>query len=135
MNELELRIRVQGMVKQWVNNFMLSNGVSATIMEDALNKVTSELKDAVMQEFIASVTAVPQPEEPIISENNEEDVYDTRGDNSNGFYSLAQFFDNYLAFVKGVKLVHTGDTQPTNPNYCFWIDTSKTNHDTYGERQ
>ena len=73
MNELELRIRVQGMVKQWVNNFMLSNGVSATIMEDALNKVTSELKDAVMQEFIASVTAVPQLEEPIVSENNKEE--------------------------------------------------------------
>lgn len=73
MNELELRIRVQGMVKQWVNNFMLSNGVSATIMEDALNKVTSELKDAVMQEFIASVTAVPQPEELIVSENNKEE--------------------------------------------------------------
>ena len=36
MNELELRIRVQGMVKQWVNNFMLSNGVSATIMELSL---------------------------------------------------------------------------------------------------
>ncbi len=50
-----------------------------------------------------------------------EDVYDTRGDNSNGFYSLAQFFDNYLAFVKGVKLVHTGDTQPTNLNYCFGL--------------
>lgn len=73
MNELELRIRVQGMVKQWVNNFMLSKGVSATIMEDALNKVTSELKDAVMQEFIASVTAVPQPEESIVSENNKEE--------------------------------------------------------------
>lgn len=73
MNELELRIRVQGMVKQWVNNFMLSNGVSATIMEDALNKVTSELKDAVMQEFIASVTAVPQPEESVVSENNKEE--------------------------------------------------------------
>lgn len=73
MNELELRIRVQGMVKQWVNNFMLSNGVSATIMEDALNKVTSELKDAVMQEFITSVTAVPQSEEPIVSENNKEE--------------------------------------------------------------
>lgn len=73
MNELELRIRVQGMVKQWVNNFMLSNGVSATIMEDALNKVTSELKDTVMQEFIASVTAAPQSEEPIVSENNEEE--------------------------------------------------------------
>lgn len=72
MNELELRIRVQGMVKQWVNNFMLSNGVSATIMEDALNKVTSELKDAVMQEFIASVTAVPQPEEPIVAADKEE---------------------------------------------------------------
>ena len=52
---------------------MLSNGVSATIMEDALNKVTSELKDAVMQEFIASVTAVPQLEEPIVSENNKEE--------------------------------------------------------------
>lgn len=73
MNELELRIRVQGMVKQWVNNFMLSNGVSATIMEDALNKVISELKDAVMQEFIASVTAVPQSEEPVASENNKEE--------------------------------------------------------------
>ncbi len=73
MNELELRIRVQGMAKQWVNNFMLSNGVSATIMEDALNKVISELKDAVMQEFIASVTAVPQPEDSVVPENNKEE--------------------------------------------------------------
>jgi len=73
MNELELRARVQGMVKQWVNNFMLSNGVSATLMEDALNKVISELKDAVMQEFIASVT-IPQPPTPtLIEEESKEE--------------------------------------------------------------
>ena len=76
MNELELRVRVQGMVKQWVNNFMLSNGVSATVMEDALNKVVSELKDAVMQEFIASVTA-PQPPTPTLVE--EEDKEESNG--------------------------------------------------------
>lgn len=63
-----------------------------------------------------------------------EDIYDTRGDSSSGFYSLAQFFDNYLAFVKSIKLVHSGDTQPTNPNYCLWIDTGHTNHDTYGAK-
>lgn len=63
-----------------------------------------------------------------------EDVFDTRGSKDDGFYSLAQFFDNYLAFIKNVKLVHTGDIQPTNTNYCFWIDTGHTNHDTYGAK-
>ncbi len=42
----------------------------ATKTKDFLTKAA---KDAVMQEFIASVTAVPQPEEPIVSENNKEE--------------------------------------------------------------
>lgn len=66
MNELELRIRVQGMTKQWVNDFMINNGVSATIMEDALTKVLVELKDASLQEFLASVSQPTIQEEPSI---------------------------------------------------------------------
>lgn len=69
MNELELRIRVQGMTKQWVEDFMNRNGVSATLMEDALTKVLADLKDKSLQEFIIAVSN-PMPVE--VQEQKEE---------------------------------------------------------------
>lgn len=68
MNDLEFRIRVQGMVKQWVNQTRIANNISAAVMEDALNKVLVDLKDEVMKEFIVSVT----PQVPVDDTNNEE---------------------------------------------------------------
>lgn len=54
-----------------------------------------------------------------------ENVVDTRRDKGN--YSLAQFFDNYMDFMKNTTFVHTGKTQPTNTHVGIWIDTSSSN--------
>lgn len=60
------------------------------------------------------------------------EVVDTRSGNGN--YSLAQFFDNYLDFMNNTTFVYTGTDTPSNSHVGFWIDTSKTNHDSYGEK-
>ena len=52
-------------------------------------------------------------------------VVDTRRDKGN--YSLAQFFDNYMDFMKNTTFVYTGKTQPTNTHVGIWIDTSSSN--------
>ena len=54
-----------------------------------------------------------------------ENVADTRRDKGN--YSLAQFFDNYMDFMKNTTFVYTGKTQPTNTHVGIWIDTSSSN--------
>lgn len=54
-----------------------------------------------------------------------ENVVDTRMDKGN--YSLAQFFDNYMDFMKNTTFVYTGKTQPTNTHVGIWIDTSSSN--------
>ena len=66
MNEFELRLRLQNALQDYVNQVMISNNVSAAMMEDALNKVLINLKDKVILEFIA---AVSQPvQEDIVKE-------------------------------------------------------------------
>lgn len=52
MNDLEFRIRVQGMVKQLINQLMQSNNISATVMEDALMHTVAELREVAMVELI-----------------------------------------------------------------------------------
>lgn len=54
-----------------------------------------------------------------------ENVVDTRKDK--GHYSLAQFFDNYMDYMKNTTFVYTGKTQPTNTHVGIWIDTSSSN--------
>ena len=54
-----------------------------------------------------------------------DNVVDTRMDKGN--YSLAQFFDNYMDFMKNTTFVYTGKTQPTNTHVGIWIDTSSSN--------
>ena len=54
-----------------------------------------------------------------------ENVVDTRRDKGN--YSLAQFFDNYMNFMKNTTFVYTGKTQPANSLIGIWIDTSSSN--------
>ena len=69
MNEFELRLRLQNALQDYVNQVMISNNVSAAMMEDALNKVLINLKDKVLLEFIA---AVSQPvQEDIIQEQED----------------------------------------------------------------
>ena len=54
-----------------------------------------------------------------------ENVVDTRKDKGN--YSLAQFFDNYMDYMKNTTFVYTGKTQPTTTHVGIWIDTSSSN--------
>ena len=54
-----------------------------------------------------------------------ENVVDTRKDKGN--YYLAQFFDNYMDYMKNTTFVYTGKTQPTNTHVGIWIDTSSSN--------
>lgn len=52
-------------------------------------------------------------------------VVDDRG--SKGNYTLAQFFDNYDAFMKNSFFVYRGSTVPDNTRIALWIDTSTNN--------
>ena len=54
-----------------------------------------------------------------------DNVVDTRSGKGN--YSLAQFFDNYMDYMKNTTFVYTGKTQPTNAHVGIWIDTSSSN--------
>lgn len=71
MNELELRIRVQNMVQNWVAAQLQQ--VPAYIMEDALNKALVSVKELALQEFIESVTTPePEVEKPVEDQEEEE---------------------------------------------------------------
>lgn len=71
MNELELRIRVQNMVQNWVAAQLQQ--VPAYIMEDALNKALVSVKELALQEFIESVTtSEPEIEKPVEDQKEEE---------------------------------------------------------------
>ena len=54
-----------------------------------------------------------------------DNVVDTRSGKGN--YSLAQFFDNYMDYMKNTTFVYIGKTQPTNTHVGIWIDTSSSN--------
>ena len=56
-----------------------------------------------------------------------EEIVDSRRDKGN--FSLAQFFDNYMDFMKNTTFVYSGPNKPENNHIGFWIDTSKTNQD------
>lgn len=71
MNELELRIRVQNMVQNWVAAQLQQ--VPASMMEDALNKALVSVKELALQEFIESVTTPePEVEKPVDDQKEEE---------------------------------------------------------------
>lgn len=54
-----------------------------------------------------------------------DNVVDTRSGKGN--YSLAQFFDNYIDYMKNTTFVYTGKVQPKNTHVGIWIDTSSSN--------
>lgn len=40
-------------------------------------------------------------------------------------YSLKQFYDNYVDFMKNTRFVYAGNTQPKNNHVLLWIDTNE----------
>lgn len=74
---LQTRIEVQGATQQWVDSFMQQYNISAAMMEDALNKVLSNLKDKVVIELLvaanqARAAAMQEQQTPVPQENMEE---------------------------------------------------------------
>lgn len=64
MNELELQLRVSTTVKQYIGNLMAQNQIPANVMENAINSVLLDIKDAARQELAASLlAAIPQEKE------------------------------------------------------------------------
>lgn len=63
MSDFEFRMRIQGAVQEFVENFMKQNNLSAAVMEDAMNKSMVWLKDQVLKETVLSMTQ-DKPQEP-----------------------------------------------------------------------
>lgn len=55
MSEQEKRIKAQLTTMQWISLFMQENQISASMMLDALNKVSLQLKDVEIQELLQSL--------------------------------------------------------------------------------
>lgn len=55
MNELEVRMRVQTLVKNMIYDLMAKNGISATVMVDALNSVLVGLYPLAQGEMLRAI--------------------------------------------------------------------------------
>lgn len=71
MNDLELQIRVLATVKNYIGNLMGQNQIPASLMENVLNSVMLDVKDAVRQELAASLLASAAPQE--VEDGTDED--------------------------------------------------------------
>ena len=67
MNELQLRIQVQGAVQQYAEQLLYQNGVPAHIIEDAFSKVLGYVKEKSLQEFLNTAMT------PSVSKDEEEE--------------------------------------------------------------
>ena len=70
MTNEQKRLEVYSAIDQYLGSFMVQNQVPASMMEDALNKCMLNLKDRVVQEFIA---AAVQESEMLTQMTAEED--------------------------------------------------------------
>lgn len=43
-------------------------------------------------------------------------------------YTLAQFFDHYMSFMKEADFIYYGKNEPTNKHIKIWIDTSRSSN-------
>lgn len=67
MTQEQFRLELQNTVKTCLDGIQIQNQVTSAAMEDAINKYLVDLKDKVLQEFIA---AASQP--PAVVEDNQE---------------------------------------------------------------
>ena len=72
MNNLQARLEVQGAVQQWVESFMKEYQISPAMMDDALTKALVNIKELVIQEFIAAAQNASVTEEEYNGQNNED---------------------------------------------------------------
>ena len=74
MNELQMRIQVQGAVQQYAEQLLYQNGVPAHLVEDAFSKALAYLREKSMQEFLEAAMApsAPEEKEEVKQDGNEE---------------------------------------------------------------
>lgn len=74
MNDLQIRLEVQGAIQQWVASFMEEYQIPAYMMEDALNKVLLNLKDQVVTDLLTAAAQVQlaQQQKQVESESPQE---------------------------------------------------------------
>ena len=70
MNELQMRIQVQGAVQQYAEQLLYQNGVPAHLVEDAFSKALAYLREKSMQEFLEAAMT------PSVLEEKEETEQD-----------------------------------------------------------
>lgn len=52
-NLLQLRLELQLSLQQWIDSTMQQYNISSAMMEDAVTKVLVQLKDKVLQDYLA----------------------------------------------------------------------------------
>jgi hypothetical protein len=72
MNDLQIRLEVQGAIQQWVASFMEEYQIPAYMMEDALNKVLLNLKDQVVTDLLTAAAQVQLAQQQTESESPQE---------------------------------------------------------------
>ena len=70
---LQMRLEIQAAVQQWMESFMQQYNVPAYVMEDAMNKALSNLKDKVMVEFLTAAAMQQQQQSQAPQEGEEND--------------------------------------------------------------
>lgn len=63
MTQEQFRLELQNAVKQYLDGIQMQNQVTSAAMEDAINKYLVDLKDKVLQEFIAAASQPPIQEQ------------------------------------------------------------------------
>ena len=63
MTQEQFRLELQNAVKQCLDGIQTQNQVTSAAMEDAINKYLVDLKDKVLQEFIAAASQPPIQEQ------------------------------------------------------------------------
>lgn len=63
MTQEQFRLELQNAVQQCLDGIQMQNQVTSAAMEDAINKYLVDLKDKVLQEFIAAASQPPIQEQ------------------------------------------------------------------------
>ena len=68
----QLRLELQVSLGQWIKDVMTNYNISATMMEDALNKALLDIKDKVHEELLIQQLEVAKQQKSIDFESEEE---------------------------------------------------------------
>lgn len=78
-NQLQLRADLQNSILQWANTMMAQYGVSAAMIEDAINALLVKIKEQIMMD-----TLVEQMERFVQEQEQSETFFSTEGGEEDG---------------------------------------------------